>query len=247
MQKRLRLENIDSESFENLGARLAYLCRDYYGDDAKVELIVAFSERDAGRGNAILWLMKHFGVFPLEMGEPDGKINLHELAKNSPSSGVMLIIQSVPLVKGEHEKENGDQFRASGNSMDSTMVENIKAHIPTLNGLNDSLPKGSVDMLAQQIMAISQLLGKNGKVLIGPIIYLAGFSLIDDSEHAGNLPSSEFIPWYLMVSEENGVRRIYRQPELSEFLRKLPKVNPHIVDLETIISDMGMDPNLDYE
>lgn len=245
MQKRLRLEDINPEPYENLGAKLSYLCREQYGDDVKVKIMVAFSDQDTGRGNAILWLTKHFGVFPVEMGNPDGELDRHDLAELAPLSELTLIIQSVPLVAGGLEEGIGDPPWPIDDGVKMAEIDNLKTHVPGLNGSTNSFSLASADRLVQQIGVLSQLLAN--KEVTGPVVYLAGFNLVAESAQSGSLPYSSLIPWYLFLGDKNGVRRIYRQPELSKMLRQLPEDNPRIVDLESIISDMEMDQKFDCE
>jgi hypothetical protein len=247
VKKRLRLKDINPESYERLGAKLSYLCREQYGSDVKVKIIVAFSDRETGRGNAILWLTKHFGVFPVEISSPDGELNLRELAELALPSHLTIIIQSIPIFEGESSERDGNSIGLVGGNDKTTMIGNLKHHVPILKGLTNSLAKASVNILVQQIGVLSQWLTNNWKDINGPIIYLAGFGLLEESAHSRSLPSSKFIPWYLLLGEKNCVWRIYRQPELDTFLRKLPGDNPHIVNLESVISDMEMDPDFDCE
>ena len=121
----------------------------------------------------------------------------------------------------------------------------METHVPGLNGSTNSFSQASADRLVQEIGVLSQLLAN--KEVTGPVVYLAGFNLVAESAQSGNLPYSSLIPWYLFLGDKNGVRRIYRQPELSKMLRQLPEDNPRIVDLESIISDMEMDQKFDCE
>jgi hypothetical protein len=181
------------------------------------------------------------------MGGPDGKLDIRDIAEFAPSSGLTLIIQSVPLVEGGMEEGNGDPPWLLDGGVKLAKIDNLKAHVPGLNGLTNSLAQASANMLVQQIGVLNQLLSNNRKGITGPVVYLAGFNLVTESAQSGHLPSSKLVPWYLLLRDENGVRRIYRQPELSKMLQQLPEYNPHIVDLESIISDMEMDPNPDCE
>jgi len=244
MQKQLGLLGINSESFKRLGGRLVSLCREHIEKDGKIRIIVAFSDQDSGRGNAILWLTKHFGVFPMEIGEPEGKLDLNDFNDITRDSQPTLLIQSIPLCEGELYDLDGGQKEIPGIIKKSVTEDGLKYHVPITQGLKNSLARASVDMLIQQIGVLSQKLTSKKKVH-GLIIYLAGFSFIDETAVNEALPSSKFISWYLMIVDKNCVKRIYRQPELDQFLYNLSADNPYIVDIETMITEMEMDPNYD--
>ena len=81
MKTKLQLFNICPETYERFGAKLFFFCKDQFGSDINVKIFVAFSEQDAGKGNAILWLTQHFGVFPVEIGDADGGFELADFDK----------------------------------------------------------------------------------------------------------------------------------------------------------------------
>ena len=244
MQKQLGLHGINSESFKSLGGRLVSLYREHSKNNDKIKIIVAFSDQDPGRGNAILWLTKHFGVFPMEIGEPEGKLDLNDFNEITQDSQPTFLIQSIPLCEGKLYDLDSGQEEIPDKNKRSTMEGGLKYHVPNTEGLKNSLARASVDMLIQQIGVLSQKLTGKKKVH-GLIIYLAGFSLIENAAVSEALPSSKFIPWYLMIVDKNCVKRIYRQPELDQFLHNLSADNPCIVDIESMITEMEMDPNYD--
>lgn len=45
-------------------------------------------------------------------------------------------------------------------------------------------------------------------------------------------------PWYLFISDNSKLRRIFRQPELQKLLQSLPEATPLIEDLDTLLSEM---------
>ena len=59
-----------------------------------------------------------------------------------------------------------------------------------------------------------------------------------DTMSIKNLLQSEFIPWCLFMSDNNKVRRIFRQPELQKLLQSLPEATPLIKDLDILLSEM---------
>ena len=218
------------------------LCRDQYGGDTKVKIITAFSDQDAGRGNAILWLARHFRVFPFEIGGYYGELDLRKISEFLLSPEITLIIQSVPLVEGMPNKVGRDVSWSKNDDSKLYKTDNIKTHIPGLRGINDSFAKISVDLLDKHIYAFSQYLSEYRNENIGPVLYLAGFNLAQNLAHGENLPYSEILPWYLMLCDKNAVRRVYKQPELGKILKELPEENPQLIDLEVVISDMESDP-----
>ncbi|RRS35057.1 MAG: hypothetical protein NV67_11605 [Gammaproteobacteria bacterium (ex Lamellibrachia satsuma)] len=121
----------------------------------------------------------------------------------------------------------------------------LKHHVPIIKGMVGSQAKASVDMLIEQVGALSQQLTYDKSVLNGPVIYLAGLSLLEESEYGGNLPSSKFIPWYLLINESKSVKRIYRQPELALLFQKMHITKPRIEDLESMIAEMEGGANYD--
>jgi hypothetical protein len=44
----------------------------------------------------------------------------------------------------------------------------------------------------------------------------------------------------------NAIGRIYRQPELSQFLQTSPNKNLMLIDLESIISDLDSETDFDF-
>jgi hypothetical protein len=239
MNNSLRSLDIVLESYESLGARLLFLCKEQYGNDVNIRVIVAFSDQDTGRGSAVLWLIKHFGVMPVEMAEPDGRLDLQEFTESTPFSGLTLIIQSVPLIDCDTKVKNSIPPSPENNIVDLNTITNLKAHIPYLNGLPASLVKATTDKLLQQIEILNQFLANNSKnSLVGPVIYLTGLSLPEEWAESESFPSSRFIPWFCLLSRKNKMNRIYRQPELSKLLQKFPDNNPDIVNLESILFDM---------
>ncbi len=80
MNQNSQLSNIVTDSYKKLSSRLFHLCKELYSDDVDIKVIVAFAEKDEERGNAILWLTKNFGMLPIEIAEPDGKVSFQELS-----------------------------------------------------------------------------------------------------------------------------------------------------------------------
>ncbi|QYZ65233.1 MAG: hypothetical protein OI74_07970 [Gammaproteobacteria bacterium (ex Lamellibrachia satsuma)] len=93
MQKHIKIAGVNPESFDQLGGKLVSLCSDYAGLENEIKIVVAFSDRDPGRGNAILWLTKYFGVFPMEIGGPDGELDLHDLTGFSRHQHLTLFVR----------------------------------------------------------------------------------------------------------------------------------------------------------
>lgn len=54
MKSRFQLWNIRPESYEMLGAKLFFFCKDQFGSDTNVKIFVAFSERDIGKGEQVI-------------------------------------------------------------------------------------------------------------------------------------------------------------------------------------------------
>ncbi len=79
------------------------------------------------------------------------------------------------------------------------------------------------------------------------IIYFTGFSIPNESVQSSNLASSHLIPWHLSISSKEGIERIYRQPELSDFLKSFSDYNPHMIDLDSIILDMERMDDIDLK
>ncbi len=65
MKTGLQLFNILPESYQRQGAKLFFFCKDQFGNNINVKIFVSFSEQDIGKGNAIVWLTQHFGIFPI--------------------------------------------------------------------------------------------------------------------------------------------------------------------------------------
>jgi len=53
MKNKLRLFNILPKPYERLGAKLFFFCKDQFGSDININMFVAFSEQDAGKGEPI--------------------------------------------------------------------------------------------------------------------------------------------------------------------------------------------------
>jgi len=244
MKKKLQLSNVFTESYQRLGAKLFYFSKDQFGNDINIKIFVAFSEQDAGKGNAILWLTQHFGVFPVEIGDPDGKFELADFAKFTTASSLSLIIQSIPFLG---DKQNKNMFAQTDDNASSEQVDNLKVHVPAIEGLTDSFEKDTANRLIHQIGVFNQQLASNVEAITGPIIYLAGFNIQEEVEENAKFPPSKFIPWYLLLGSGQSIKRVYRQPELSNLLQKLPDSNPNMVDIESIISHMEIDSNPDMK
>ena len=240
MKTKLQLFNICLESYERLGAKLFCFCKDQFGSDINVKIFVAFSEQDKGKGNAILWLTQHFGIFPVEIGDFDGGFELADFDKFTTTSSLTLIIQSIPFFD---EKQNKNMLTQTDDNALSEQFNNLKVHVPAIKGLTDSFEKDAANRLIHQIGVFNQQLASNVEAITGPIIYLAGFNLQEEVEGSVKFPPSKFIPWYLLLSNGQSIKRVYRQPELSKLLQKLADDNPYMVDIESIISDMEIDSN----
>ncbi len=241
-----QLRNISPESYERLGAKLFFFFKDQFDSDINVKIYVAFSEQDIGKGNAILWLTQHFGIFPVEIGDSDGEFELSDFEEFTAPSSLTLIIQSI-LFFDEEQKQNISTFTQTGGNVSSEQVNNLKIHVPAIEGLTDSFEKYTANRLIHQVGVFNQQLASNVEAITGPIIYLAGFNIQEGVEKSANFPPSKFIPWYLLLSNGQSIKRVYRQPELSELLQKLPGSNPYMVDIESIISDMEIDSNSDLK
>jgi len=193
MNDSLRSLDIVLESYESLGARLLFLCKEQYGNDVNIRVIVAFSDQDTGRGSAILWLIKHFGVMPVEMAKSDGRVDLREFTESSPFPGLTLIIQSVPLIECDAGVKKRIPSSSENGIFDLNTITNLKAHIPYLNGLSATLVKATTDKLLQQIEVLNQFLANNSKNnLVGPVIYLTELSLPEVWAESESFPSSSF-------------------------------------------------------
>lgn len=241
MKSRLQLRNIRPEFYEVLGAKLFFFCKDQFGSDTNIKIFVAFSEQDIGKGNAILWLTQHFGIFPVEIGNSDGEFELSDFDIFTTPSSLTLIIQSIPLFDRQLKKQYKDIVTPTDVHVSATQVGNLKPHVPVIEGLTDSLEKDSANRLIHQIGVFNQHLVSNMGELVGTVIYLAGFNIQEEVEEGAKFPPSKFIPWYFLISDGKLIKRVYRQPELSELMQKLPDNNPYMVDLESIISDMEID------
>ncbi len=114
-------------------------------------------------------------------------------------------------------------------------------------GLTDSFEKDTANRLIHQIGVFNQQLASNVEAITGTIIYLAGFNIQEGVEESVKFPPFKFIPWYLLLSNGQSIKRVYRQPELSKLLQKLSDDNPYMVDIESIISDMEIDSNFDLK
>ncbi len=181
----------------------------------------------------------------MEIGGPDGELDLHDLTGFSRHQHLTLLIQSIPLLEGvENEEDDGVVQFEDTNGRQSTLGV-LKHHVPIIKGIVGSQAKASVDMLIEQVGALSQQLTDDKSVLNGPVIYLAGLSLLEESEYGGNLPSSKFIPWYLLINESKSAKRIYRQPELALLFQKMHITKPRIEDLESMIAEMEGGANYD--
>ncbi len=240
MKQRLRLQELSEESYEKLSAKLSYLCHQMFDDNSKIRLFVAFSAQDKGRGNAILWLTKYFGLFPVEISAPNGEIDTLEFSEFSNFSGITLILQSLPIIPARDRKQEptdfSSQYIENGNKPEQT--PNLKTLVPILDGIEPNFSQVTFDIITQQINLFSQQLTENKKESSGTVIYLTGFNYTQETSSINNLLHSTFIPWYLFVSEKNEVKRIYRQPELNSFFQSLPEATPLIKDLDSLISDM---------
>lgn len=194
MKTRLQILNIRTESYEKLGAKLFFFCKDQFGSDTNIKIFVVFSERDIGKGNAILWLTQHFGIFPVEIGDSDGEFELSDFDIFTTSWSLILIIQSIPLFDRQLKKQYKDIVTPTDDNAPSTQVGNLKTHVPVIEGLTDSLEKDSANRLIHQIGVFNQHFASNEGKLVGPVIYLAGFNIQEEVEEGAKLPPSKFIP-----------------------------------------------------
>jgi hypothetical protein len=243
-QEQLRFAGVVPQPYERLGAKLASLCRDQIHGSAKIRVIVAFSDYDAGRGSAILWLTKHFGVMPVELANQEGGLDLSELEALTYSGDQMLIIQTVPLNSSVLKTSFSGQDPTAGGKTSINDMLGLTRHIPSLKDVPDQIAEASANILVHHIESFGKYLSSIQSRCNLPVIYFAGFSVAEEMLQRGILPASKLIPWYLQLSGKNGIGRIYRQPELSQFLQTLPDKNPMMIDLESIISDLDLDTDL---
>ena len=236
--KQLRLQDFLTESYGSLAAKLSYICKVNFEADVDIRIIVAISDQDSGRGSAILKLTRQFGIFPIELSNSKGEFDLQELSELTSFSGLTLIIQSFPIdalemIKGEITPPLLNSISGVFDKADS-----LKAHIPVPSGIVSDLSQDSVDMLLHQAMVLSQYFTQHNNDMTGPIIYLTGFSIKSAISHTNDLRESRIIPWYLLIEDKKSLRRVYRQPELENFLQFTAEEAPRIYDLEEHISEM---------
>ncbi len=233
MKKKLHLQDINMVSYEILSSKLSVFCKQQFGNDIKIRILVGFSSQDKGRGNAILWLTKYFGVFPIELSNPDATIDQQEFSEPSSFSGLTLIIQSFPITASNK--------LAEGKNTLNTSINDYQVLIPTLGGIKPHYSQLSVDLMTQQIGVFSQLFSNSQQKKAGPIIYFTSFFYADNTISFNNLLESELMPWYLFVGKEKGIKRIYFQPELDKIFNSLALSSPKIEDLDLLLSEMDKD------
>lgn len=208
-----------------------------------VKVLVAFSDRDPGRGNAILWLTKHFGVFPIEVSRPTGELNVIDVTEFRKQLRLTLLIQAIPIVEERTYPIGTNSEQIDSAAGKSSLKGDLRYHVPRIKGAKNLRATASLDTLIHQVGTISQAITNQSSIMTGPVIYLAGISIPKQSSYAQHFPSSKFVPWYLLSIDSMAIKRIYRQPELTRFLGKLRVGDPRITDLESIIADMEGDSN----
>ncbi len=231
----LDLRYMDSISYEQLGAKLSYFCNKHFGKEINIRIIVAFSELDYGRGNAILTLTKQFGSFPLEVCSPKGELDMREFTELSDTHELTLIIQTFPLVFSTTNHRMGNKLT---NVNFDRKVNNLDVHIPQPSGLDSELSRSSLNLLMEQVGLLSSYFTQDQINPQKKFLYLSGFSYLDIKRESGGLPESKIIPWYFLIVNGKKNKRIYRQPELNDFLESLYEEPPKIDDLEEIIASI---------
>jgi len=78
---KIKLTEIVTESYKNLGARLFHLCRSIFKESCRINIAISFSEHVRGLGHALLWFTKHFSSYPIEISQHNGNANLQELSQ----------------------------------------------------------------------------------------------------------------------------------------------------------------------
>ena len=174
---------------------------------------------------------------PVELADQEGGLILSELEELTNSRDQMLIIQAVPLNSSILKTSFSYQNQTANGKKSINNMFGLTKRIPSLKGVPNQIAEASANMLAHQIESFAKYLSgiqSRGNL---PVIYFAGFSVAEAMLQRGILPASNQIPWYLQISGKNGIGRIYRQPELSQFLQTSPNKKSMMTDLELIISD----------
>ena len=240
----LDLRYMDSISYEQLGAKFSYFCNKHFGKEINIRIIVAFSELDYGRGNAILTLTKQFGSFPLEVCSPKGELDMSEFTELSDTHELTLIIQTFPLAYSTTNRRS--ETKLTNVNFDGK-DNNLDVHIPQPTGLESELSRSSLNLLMEQVGLLSNYFTQDKINPKRKFLYLSGFSYLDIKREPGGLPESKIIPWYFLIVNGKKNKRIYRQPELNDFLESLFEEPPKIDNLDEIITSIDDDNAIDYD
>jgi len=168
MKKRLQLQDLNPDTYKYLSAKLSSFFQQQFGDNLKIRILVAFSIQDNSRGNAILWLTKFFGVFPIEISNPKGEIDHQEFSELPPFSGLTLIIQSLPIMTVENhiKEQNNIVYPNDDNYKLFIEAHNLIAHVPKLDGIKPNFSNVSFERMTQQhVISVSFLQNKKQNIL----------------------------------------------------------------------------------
>ncbi len=226
------------ESYDRFAAKLLNLCRARFPASARFNPAVVFSGHDLAQGRAVLWLTKHFGRFPCEIGEFDGMTDLSEVELFIQQAGIPVLVQAVPVLGNGSDTIPGfDPVGSHGND-EAVLPGNVQVHLPAAGWLKDSPQQASADYLFRQVAEISGYLLEKNKPRGGGFVYVAGFNLSPSTSDGESMPAASFLPWYCFLCDDSDARRIYRQPELGRLFAGLTSNNPDAVDLEELIAKM---------
>lgn len=232
INKQISIRDIDSITYEILGARLAGYCSLRYDRYTNIRIIVAFSDLDAGRSNAILKLIKQFGVVPTEASSHTGLLDREDISERCASRDMTIIIQSFPVNYPHSEKRNlvhKDNVRLNPSST------TFSPHVSKPAGLQSGISYISMQRMLDQIATISGLLTQKHIPFKGAYVYLSGFSFPHSNLTSRHFPETILVPWYMMTGDNLSIERVYRQPELNVYFKSLPEIPPQIANLENFI------------
>lgn len=229
---------IDSVFFQDIFAILATFIKQEFDANLQMQILVAFSEHDAGKGNAMLKLVKQFGTFPHEVSSMAGTFDCRDVKELLSFPGLTLVIQAIPIIKrSDFTSESVVDEEENDNRQHSL--------IPMQRGLSDRQSRIALERLLKQIRSIDNLITNNDSARHGGVLYLSGLSCHDTAMENSIFSESKFLPMHLLVRNRSSIQQIYHQPELKRLFKSTPATPPKIANLEQYISEI--DDGMEFE
>lgn len=201
---------------------MATLCNEQFDSKINKRIIVIFSNNNPGKGNAILHLIKQFGIFPIELFNRQGEFDFDEFSQLSKFDGLTVIIQA--FYKNDY---------ISTNDKTNNEQSNIHSLIPSFENIEDNNQNYLNDFMKSELTQVNNLLFNGNDIFSNKVVYLASFDDTKKELMTTQFPETIFLPWYLCVG--NTTNRIFRQPELNTYFTHLHESKPLIDNLESMI------------